>query len=229
MKYLELVKGLFTAEHEERAKQADPYVAYSIEANRLMFSIVPEETTINYFYIESLEDNNIITLDSTTWSGMNDNKSKLEYSNDATSWTSMNGVDSITVNKGEKLYMRCIEGNICKDLGSSSEEDEESIMLTPLFKTTTNCNICGNINTVMFDYTYKIEDCTLPRGAFAGLFVGIDNIIDASKLVLPATDLAEGCYSYMFYFCSSLTAAPKLSATTLASYCYVGMFCGCAS
>jgi hypothetical protein len=195
MKYLESVKGLFTDVHEARAKQVDPYVAYSKEADKFMFNLPPEPSGINYFYIESLEDNNVITLDSTTWAGYGDNKSKLEYSNDTTSWTSMNGVDYITVNNSEKLYMRCIEGNICKDMNSIPEEELDTIVITPLFKTSNNCNIGGDINTVMFDYTYKTEDCVLPVGAFIELFIGIDMtsetqinyIIDASKLVLPAT------------------------------------------
>jgi hypothetical protein len=45
MKYLELVKGLFTAEHEARAKQEDPYVAYSKEADKFMFNLPPEPVT----------------------------------------------------------------------------------------------------------------------------------------------------------------------------------------
>lgn len=45
MKYIELVKGLFTADHEERAKQADPYVAYSKEAGKFMFNLILEPAT----------------------------------------------------------------------------------------------------------------------------------------------------------------------------------------
>ena len=44
---------------------------------------------------------------------------------------------------------------------------------------------------------------------------------------LPATTLAESCYSYMFSGCTGLTAAPTLPATTLAEYCYSDMFSGC--
>ena len=46
---------------------------------------------------------------------------------------------------------------------------------------------------------------------------------------LPATTLAESCYSSMFMFCSSLTTAPSLPATTLAVYCYGYMFQYCTS
>ena len=39
--------------------------------------------------------------------------------------------------------------------------------------------------------------------------------------------LADRCYSFMFWGCMSLTAAPSLPATTLASSCYQYMFDGC--
>lgn len=41
--------------------------------------------------------------------------------------------------------------------------------------------------------------------------------------------MANYCYSYMFYGCTSLTTAPSLPATTLAIYCYYSMFRGCTS
>lgn len=46
---------------------------------------------------------------------------------------------------------------------------------------------------------------------------------------LPATTLAENCYSYMFYGCTLLATAPELPATNLADYCYQDMFKGCTS
>ena len=46
---------------------------------------------------------------------------------------------------------------------------------------------------------------------------------------LPATELAEGCYSSMFSDCTSLTKAPELPATELAEGCYSAMFSGCTS
>lgn len=42
MKYLELIKGQFTADHEARAKQQEPYVAYSVEADGVMYNFIPE-------------------------------------------------------------------------------------------------------------------------------------------------------------------------------------------
>ena len=46
---------------------------------------------------------------------------------------------------------------------------------------------------------------------------------------LPATTLTKDCYYYMFMDCTSLTQAPALPATTLAYYCYASMFYGCTS
>ena len=46
---------------------------------------------------------------------------------------------------------------------------------------------------------------------------------------LPATTLADKCYSYMFKGCTSLTTAPELPATTLATSAYTYMFDGCTS
>lgn len=46
---------------------------------------------------------------------------------------------------------------------------------------------------------------------------------------LPATTLAEGCYSNMFENCTSLTSINPLPATTLATSCYERMFYNCTS
>ena len=64
---------------------------------------------------------------------------------------------------------------------------------------------------------------------FHCLFYLCKNISDCGSLTLPATTLADSCYSDMFNDCTSLTQAPALPATTLASGCYSGMFSGCYS
>ena len=59
------------------------------------------------------------------------------------------------------------------------------------------------------------------------MFYGCTSLTTAPSL--PATTLANYCYYYMFQGCTSLTAAPSLPATTLANYCYSSMFQGCTS
>ena len=67
----------------------------------------------------------------------------------------------------------------------------------------------------------------LANNCYSAMFSGCTSLTSAPKL--PATTLAIGCYSNMFSGCTSLTSAPTLSATTLADYCYNGMFSGCTS
>ena len=73
MKYIELVKGLFTNKHEDRAKQADPYVSYSIEANRLMFNLIlaPVESSANNTIWYTSSDDNVVTPYSSSRFGAN--------------------------------------------------------------------------------------------------------------------------------------------------------------
>jgi hypothetical protein len=57
------------------------------------------------------------------------------------------------------------------------------------------------------------------------MFNGCTNLTQAPAL--PATTLANYCYSYMFRNCTSLTTAPVLPATSLMESCYSSMFYGC--
>ena len=93
---------------------------------------------------------------------------------------------------------------------------------------TAQVKVYGNIMSLL-DETGFATKTDLPNSdyVFYGLFKGNANLTDASGLLLPATTLASYCYSYMFYGCTSLTAAPELPATTLAEGCYYGMFDGC--
>ena len=67
----------------------------------------------------------------------------------------------------------------------------------------------------------------LANNCYSAMFSGCTSLKSAPKL--PATTLAIGCYSNMFSDCTSLTSAPTLSATPLAESCYSGMFNGCTS
>lgn len=60
---------------------------------------------------------------------------------------------------------------------------------------------------------------------FYGLFANCMNITKAPAL--PATTLADSCYSNMFAGCERLTTAPELPAQTLKRDCYANMFEGC--
>ena len=59
------------------------------------------------------------------------------------------------------------------------------------------------------------------------MFYGCTSLTTAPAL--PATTLANFCYSGMFHNCTSLTTAPALPATTLTNNCYRNMFNNCKS
>ena len=68
---------------------------------------------------------------------------------------------------------------------------------------------------------------TLAEGCYSGMFYGCKGLTRAPEL--PATQLAVGCYAYMFADCTSLESAPELPAKTMTVSCYEGMFYGCTS
>ena len=83
----------------------------------------------------------------------------------------------------------------------------------------------GDIRTLLDWRNYSTVDTQNAR--FCNLFK--DCVVLTSAPELPATTLADFCYSNMFEGCTSLTSAPELKATTLANNCYSSMFSGCTS
>ncbi len=66
---------------------------------------------------------------------------------------------------------------------------------------------------------------TLAERCYSDMFAGCTSLKKAPAL--PATDLKSYCYNYMFGGCSALTEAPELKAETLAYGCYCAMFLNC--
>ena len=88
----------------------------------------------------------------------------------------------------------------------------------------------GNMMSIiygdMFINKYDLENTNY---GLAHFFYNNTYLISAQNLILPATTLTYGCYSGMFWNCTSLTTAPELPATTLTQGCYTSMFNGCTS
>ena len=77
----------------------------------------------------------------------------------------------------------------------------------------------------------QLPATTLADSCYSNMFQGCTSLTTIPSNLLPATTLAEGCYSNMFQDCTSLTTIPSnlLPVTTLADYCYSTMFSGCKS
>lgn len=95
-------------------------------------------------------------------------------------------------------------------------------------------NLSGNINSLIHGDNF-VGSTSVPNYALYGLFgTGNDSqslaigLVDASNLRLPATQLGNYCYGYLFYFSLYMTEAmPELPATTLSEGCYRNMFMYC--
>ena len=170
--------------------------------------------------------------------------SGLEYSVNGGEWKKVGENEEVTFGGANgTLRLRGTNTN-----GTASADEPYSIIK---FTETVNVACTGDIRTLLDWKNYStvetqnarfcnlFEGCsvltsapelpatTLADNCYSGMFSGCISLTSAPKL--PATTLALGCYSSMFSGCKSLTSAPTLSATELAIYCYTGMFYGCTS
>ena len=142
----------------------------------------------------------------------------LEYSTDATSWTTWDKSEiSSTDTAPYVLYLR---GN--GNTGVYTNFKEGLQLSEPAA-----CS--GNIMTLL-NYEnpgVKLTNVSLTIGAFQCLFYKSINLTSAPEL--PATTLGNRCYQNMFDGCERLTEAPELPAKTMTNSCYNCMFKNCTS
>ena len=160
-----------------------------------------------YFTIESIEDGLTVSL----------TENECLISIDNGKWISLSA-NTVTpaINIGQKIQFKIDNPTISVNEGIGR------------FTISKKCNVSGNIMSLLYgdDFSER-NSLTGKKYAFLGLFYDCKNIVDASKLILPATTLASDCYSYMFKGCTSLVTAPELPATVLVNNCYAWMFYGC--
>lgn len=141
-----------------------------------------------------------------------------EYSKNNNTWASGTSSTIISANAGEKVYFRA------SGLTASMSSGIGAFTIS-----TGNCNVGGNIMSMVYGADFDGKTEITQSYQFRGLFRYGSEIVDASKLLLPATKLASYCYSYMFENCTSLVNAPELPATALVNSCYSNMFYDCTS
>ncbi len=208
--------NIFTSESDfESARAVLPYISLNYIEETNVIKCVERP---NYFYIESLEDNNVVSFGvNNTWLG--EKKSNIFYSFNKTNWFSLSLIDSLTLSANQYVYFKSNGSNLQKGeyTGNPNSNTKKS-----LFKTTKKFNVGGNVKLLL----HQNDD--ISSGGCQYLFYSLQ-VVDASNLVLPATTLADHCYNSMFSRCTSLTSAPELPATTLADGCYNSMFYDCTS
>lgn len=143
-------------------------------------------------------------------------KNGMQYSLNGGTKTDMNGgTTEIPVEAGDKVRFY---GN-----GTSiTSYNGTTITGTAWMK------VYGNIMSLVDENNFATTAAMLSStNAFKQLFYNNVNLIDASGLLLPATELTRYCYCQMFYGCTKLTMAPELPAKTLDTGCYTAMFNDC--
>lgn len=177
--------------------------------------------SLDYFTIESLEDNNDIQLyrrstDAPTIT--------IQWSTDGTNWNNFTSSTSTTpittLNTGDKIMIKGINTQYASaDNGNASQ----------LLKSTKTINVYGNIMSLLYGDNFVGQTTLTANYTFRSLFWQ-GKIVDASNLILPATTLSQYCYRNLFDANTSLIAAPKvLPAMALTNSCYMNMFIGCSS
>lgn len=179
-----------------------------MERRRCLLSTQVVEFDIdNYLTIVALEDGLTAALSGNT----------VEYCVDGDgNWKTLSSnTKSESINKGQTLSFR---GNLTPNSSNG----------IGTFTISKSCDLTGNCNSLLFGDDSKTNNSLSGKYyAFYYLFYNCTTIKNVSSNFLPATTLANFCYQYMFYGCSSLTTAPALPATTLAQSCYQNMFNAC--
>ena len=166
----------------------------------------------SYFYVEDVSGSG-----STLYiKGNNDAPHITVYkSTDQENWEKMGNTQSTpitaTVAPNGKLYLKATTNS-----WYSNESNFNNIYYDGSF------NIGGNIMSLLYGDNFYGQTTLSYNNTFRKLFY-LRTVLDATKLMLPATTLSENCYRDMFAR-SSLVRPPQLPATKLAPYCYSGMF-----
>jgi hypothetical protein len=164
---------------------------------------IPDNTYVTFI---AEEDNSSVGLEKLSTNQI------LEYSTDTTTWKAFDTTTNISLNNGDKVYVRGILN------ADNTDENYTKFKMSGKIAASGNCN-------ALWDY----QDLNAPLKAYCGrsMFSGCKSLTSAPEL--PATILADDCYFFMFSGCKSLTSAPELPATILADDCYYSMFTQCTS
>lgn len=154
----------------------------------------------------------------------------IEYSRDGKVWQTLGTTStttlSIDIPAKSKVWFRA-KTNAWAALGEKWVEGHTISGVNP-------CEIGGNIMSLLYGDDFTGAEREFPDTSthvFSSLFYGGygSEVVDASKLILPAITLNDYCYSSMFRGCTNLIQAPVLPDAILAQKCYPTMFSGCSS
>ena len=194
-------------------------------------------------------------------------ESTIQYSTDGSTWKTYTD-ETIKLTKGQYVQFKgvitkyasqfsrtstfILKGGLFNLYGNLTSLDNYISIFNGEYKyakmfNDTNVYDCSKLNTGIKTYkgglvfSQMFRNCkylvkvpqlpatTLAEDCYSNMFQGCTSLTTIPSNLLPATTLADYCYSTMFQGCTSLTTIPNLPATTLAACCYSDMFQGCTS
>ena len=199
------------AEQAETVLSVLEYITLSAVRGESIVTLKPEvipDPEATPFYITN-DDTKEITVTIRKYGGSAPTIA-LQVSDDGDTWTDLGSTSTtalnITLGVGARKYIRSVTDSAWGNLSAYNG-----------FRSAGLFGAHGNIMTLLGYDTLKGYDCIQ-------MFKGTSLI---TAPALPATTLAQYCYSNMFQNCTALTTAPTLPATTLTNFCYNNMFQNC--
>lgn len=180
------------------------------------------------FYVENITDNVETLLIKQNGRGTIPSL-VIEYSTDAENWftlgtTSTTGITR-TLQPSERLYLRCTTTS-----WAYNWDGYNSIIGVS--------KVGGNVMSLIYGSSFTGDETILPQTSYNGchfdsLLKGSTNLLDASELILPVTDVSSfvngHIYAHMFQNCRNLVTAPDLTVDVVGKNLYDQMFSGCTS
>lgn len=191
-----------------------------VEEDSIDCGYVPPATSNDYFAFIPLEDcefkfsGNVVSTQSNIY------RNTVDYSIDSgTTWYEIgdyNNYTTRTVYAGQEIWWRRnYKYGSNTPYGTFRSNGGKQFYVKGNIMSLISANDFSGLTSVSQNY-------------FSGLCAN-SNVVNASSLLLPATDLGKSCYKGMFSGCQYLTNAPQLPATHLNESCYESMFYGCRS
>ena len=212
----------------------EPWVSYTEENTKVNYNKSEYERLLETPLTTIAKGNGTISFN--IWKSMGtDMITSVSYSTDGgETWATTNNTNNksghlaitVNVNEGDRVMWKAN----AQQTGYFDEDDDDyGDNIGSFFSSTCEFDVEGNVMSMINDATGLTYD-----GQLCCLFFNYDGgteclVVNASKLLLPATTLANNCYDNMFWGCTSLSTAPELPATTLKTECYKNMFWGCTS
>lgn len=177
---------------------------------------------------------------SSKWSALSDGEHTVQIVAKGTGYRDSAKSTSVTFTKTATAYTDCItftgeSSEFTLSIGSNGAKEWDGTLYystdhdnwnvwdgTAISSVGKKLYLRGKNNTKF----YTSKGARLSLSAKASCNGNIQTLLDYEN---PPTSVAERCYQFMFYGCTSLTAEPELPATTLAKRCYQNMFGSCTS